>query len=303
MSLALILALAMILDAALGEPRQLWSRVSHPTVVMGHLIGAADARFNHGPFRQIKGAVTLAALVLGAWIAGWLIAQLGGVVTAIAAAILLSHRSLVEHVEAVARALRQSLAEGRRAVAQIAGRDTAQMDQADISRAAIESAARNVSDEVIAPVFWFLIAGLPGMLVYKMVNTADSMIGDRTPRHVEFGRAAARFDDLLNLAPSRLTALMIWTLHPPRGDWSDIATDAAKHRSPNAGWPEAAMARAIDTALSGPRSCNGTREEFSFVHPRGTQDAGPAQILAATSVLWRLWASMLAALLVLAVLL
>lgn len=303
MSLALILALAMILDAALGEPRWVWSRVSHPAVVMGNLIAAADARFNHGPFRQIKGAVTLVALVLGAWITGWLIAQLGGVITAIATAILLSHRSLVAHVEAVARGLRQSLAEGRRAVAQIVGRDTAQMDQADVSRAAIESAAENVSDGVIAPLFWFLIAGLPGMMVYKMVNTADSMIGYRTPRHAEFGWAAARLDDLLNLAPARLTALMIWALHPPRSDWSGIATDAAKHRSPNAGWPEAAMARAIDTALSGPRSYHGTREDFPFVHPRGTQDAGPAQILAATSVLWRLWASMLAALLVLAVLL
>jgi len=139
-------------------------------------------------------------------------------------------------------------------------------------------------------------------MVYKMVNTADSMIGYRTPRHEAFGWAAARLDDLLNLAPARLTALMIWALHPPRADWAEIATDAAKHRSPNAGWPEAAMARAIDTALSGPRSYHGTREDFPFVHPRGTQDAGPTQIFAATSVLWRLWAGVLAAVLILAML-
>ena len=215
------------------------------------------------------------------------------------AAILLAQKSLVQHVEAVGDALRLSLSQGRRAVAMIVGRDTAALDEPAVARAAIESAAENLSDGVIAPAFWFLIGGLPGILIYKITNTADSMIGHRTPRHEEFGWAAARFDDLLNLIPARLTALLIALAH----GWLDpapILRDAPLHRSPNAGWPEAAMAVVLNVALSGPRSYHGEMREFPWVWPEGRRDIGPDAVDAACAALWRAWALMLAGVAVIA---
>ncbi|MEY4984906.1 MAG: hypothetical protein RIR62_3172 [Pseudomonadota bacterium] len=293
---ATLLIPALLLDAALGEPRWLWDRYPHPAVLMGRLIGWADRRFNAGPFRRAKGAAVMAALGLGALALGWAIAALPdfGLLEVIVAAILLAQRSLVDHVRAVGDALRLSLGDGRRAVSMIVGRDTAAMTPSDVSRAAIESAAENLSDGIVAPAFWFLILGLPGILLYKITNTADSMIGHRTPRHEEFGWAAARFDDLLNLIPARLTALLIALSH----GWTDpapVLRDAPLHRSPNAGWPEAAMAQVLDVALSGPRSYHGERREFPWVHPEGRREIGPDQIDAACSALWRAWGLMLAA--------
>ncbi len=186
--------------------------------------------------------------------------------------------------------LRLSLPGGRRAVSMIVGRDTATLDAPGISRAAIESAAENLSDGVIAPAFWFLIAGLPGLMLYKITNTADSMIGHRTPRHEQFGWAAARLDDLLNLIPARLTALLIALTH----GWTDprpILRDAPLHRSPNAGWPEAAMAVVLNIALSGPRAYHGEMRDFPWVWTEGRRDPGPDQIDAACSALWRTWAA------------
>ena len=169
------------------------------------------------------------------------------------------------------------------------------MDGPAVARAAIESGAENLSDGVIAPAFWFLIGGLPAMLAYKAINTADSMIGYRTPRHAEFGWAAARFDDVLNLIPARLTALLlcIGARHWP--DWRALAHDARTHRSPNAGWPEAAMARALGIALSGPRSYHGQMRNFPWVNATGKRDAGPAQIGQAVRLLWRAWGLMVLA--------
>jgi adenosylcobinamide-phosphate synthase len=175
----------------------------------------------------------------------------------------------------------------------IVGRDTAAMDGPAVSRAAIESAAENFSDGVVAPAFWMLVAGLPGILVYKAVNTADSMIGHRTPRYEAFGWAAARLDDVLNLIPARLTAGLIWLTRPRTGVWSAIIRDARLHRSPNAGWPEAAMARVLDVALSGPRSYHGETRAYPWVHPDGRMDIGPTEIDAAVAVLWRTWAILL----------
>ena len=286
---------AMLLDAALGEPRWLWSRWPHPAVLMGRLIGRADQRFNDGAARRVKGVAVMAVLVLGAWALGHMIAAIpdGGVLEVIVAAILLAQKSLVQHVQAVGDALRLSLGQGRRAVAMIVGRDTAALEEPAVARAAIESAAENLSDGVIAPAFWFLIGGLPGILIYKTTNTADSMIGHRTPRHEEFGWAAARFDDLLNLIPARLTALLIALAH----GWLDarpILRDAPLHRSPNAGWPEAAMAVVLDIALSGPRSYHGEMRDFPWVWPEGRRDIGPDAVDAAVSALWRAWALMLA---------
>ncbi len=283
------LALAMILDALFGEPRWLWDRVPHPAVLMGRAVDAADRRLNTGEDRRIRGIVAVAGLVVVAAAGGWVLSLLWPV-EVLAAAILLAQRSLADHVRAVADALRLSVGDGRLAVAQIVGRDTAAMDPPDVARAAIESAAENLSDGVIAPLFWFAVAGLPGMVAYKMVNTADSMIGHRTPRHEAFGWAAARLDDVLNLIPARLTALMISMVVPRRGSAGVILRDAPLHRSPNAGWPEAAMAAGLDIALSGPRSYHGETRDYPFVHAEGVRDIGADDIDRAVLALWRVWA-------------
>jgi len=293
----LTLTLALLLDAALGEPRWLWSRVIHPAVATGRAIGWADARFNTGPAvaRRRRGILLCLALCASAGATGWLISALpfGPLWEALAVAILLCQRSLADHVRAVAGALRLSVGDGRMAVAMIVGRDTAGMDRPAVARAAIESAAENFSDGVVAPVFWYGVAGLPGILIFKAVNTADSMIGYRTPRHGAFGWAAARLDDVLNWIPARLTALLFVLTE---GTWRaarGVPRDAGLHRSPNAGWPEAAMAVALGVALAGPRSYEGERRDFPFVHPEGRRDAGPDDIEAAIRVLWRAWAVVL----------
>lgn len=288
---AAIVAIAMALDAAFGEPEALWRRLPHPAVLMGRLIGAADRRLNSGSSRRLKGAALMLALCLGAWWTGHVIENLpfGAVFTILIGAILLAQKSLVQHVKAVATGLRTSLEAGRQSVAMIVGRDTSQMESPAVSRAAIESAAENLSDGVIAPVFWFLVAGLPGLLVYKITNTADSMIGYRTARHAEFGWAAARFDDLVNWIPARLTAVLIAVATGKITAWPKIRRDAPLHRSPNAGWPEAAMAIALDTSLSGPRSYDGKMSDFPWVWPEGRRNAGPKDIDASVKILWRVW--------------
>lgn len=285
------LILAMLLDAWLGEPRWLWSRLPHPAVLMGRLIGWADARFNQGGARRLKGACVMAALGLGALGLGAALASFGPVVEVIVAAILIAQRSLVDHVKAVADGLRRGLAAGRGAVAMIVSRDTGAMDDSAVARAAIESAAENMSDGVVAPLFWFAVAGLPGLILYKITNTADSMIGYRTPRHGAFGWAAARFDDLLNLLPARGTALLIALTQAGWRDWRGIVADARLHRSPNAGWPEAAMARALGIALSGPRAYDGRMQDFPFVNAAGRKPLQAQDIDAAVRVLWRVWAA------------
>lgn len=299
---ASILTAALLLDAALGEPRTIWSRWPHPAVLMGRAVGWMDTRLNQGESRRARGVLAMAALGLGAILLGNLIHALPdcGLIEVLVVAILLAQKSLVEHVRAVGDGLRMSIGEGRRAVARIVGRDTAAMDQPAIARAAIESAAENLSDGVIAPAFWYLLGGLPGLLLYKITNTADSMIGHRTPRHEAFGWAAARLDDLLNLIPARLTAALIALAHGRRDAARPILRDAPLHRSPNAGWPEAAMAVVLNTALSGPRSYNGQMRDFPWVFPEGGRNPGPAQIDLACRALWRAWGLMLAIVAVLA---
>ncbi len=302
MSAAAMLAIALVLDAVLGEPKWLWSRVPHPTVTMGGAVNWLDRQLNTGNHRHLKGAVTATLLVAVAWLAARLISTLPGapVIEILLAAALLSHRSLVDHVRNVASALRVSLDEGRSAVAHIVGRDTAALDQPAIARAAIESAAENFSDGVIAPAFWFLLLGLPGLLVYKIINTADSMIGYKTPRHADFGFATARLDDALNLIPARLTALLIAAVHLRPDAWPIIVRDAPLHRSPNAGWPEAAMAFCLNVSLAGPRAYAGQLQDFPLVHPEGRQDLGPPNIDAAATALWRTWALALGIVIILA---
>jgi adenosylcobinamide-phosphate synthase len=304
MSQAGLLLAALLLDAALGEPRWLWSRLPHPAVLLGRAVAWLDRHLNRGAARRLKGSLGFAGLALAALALGGAVQALpgGGVPEVVLAAILLAQRSLAEHVRAVARGLRRGLAPGRAAVAMIVGRDVAALDRAGVARAAIESAAENFSDGVVAPAFWYLVGGLPGLLLYKLTNTADSMIGYRTPRHEAFGWAAARFDDALNWIPARLTAALIAAVFASRRAWAVVRRDARLHRSPNAGWPEAAMAGVLDVALAGPRSYGGRMRAYPFVHAAGRRDIGPAEIEAAVRVLWRGWAGLLALVAVLALL-
>jgi adenosylcobinamide-phosphate synthase len=295
------LVLAMVLDAIFGEPKWLWDRVPHPAIVMGRVVAKLDAALNN----KTRGAGVLAVVVLvgAALVVGLIMAALPGIwAEVIVGATLIAQRSLVQHVQRVADALRLSVSDGRGAVAMIVGRDVRGMDGPAVARGAIESAAENLSDGVIAPVFWFAVAGLPGLLVYKIVNTADSMIGYRTEKYEAFGWAAAKFDDVLNWIPARLTALLIWTGAEQKASWRDIIDDAALHRSPNAGWPEAAMAPALGVSLSGPRSYDGMREEFPWVNPDGRKDAGPNDVDRAIGLLWKAWAMTLAVAVVIALL-
>ena len=289
MTTAGVLLCALVLDALLGEPRWLWSRAPHPAVLMGNLISWCDKRFNSDGLLRLKGSLVMLSLGVFAILLGALISKFGWALEIIIVAILIAQKSLVEHVAAVATALRQSTENGRASVAMIVGRDTADMDDPAIARSAIESAAENLSDGVIAPAFWFLIGGLPLLLLYKITNTADSMIGYSTPRHEAFGWAAARFDDLLNLIPARLTALLIALPYGLLSKLPEIRKEALKHRSPNAGWPEAAMARALGVAVSGPRSYEGALRDFPFVNETGRKSLSANDIEAACRALWVTW--------------
>ncbi|MEL7179064.1 MAG: adenosylcobinamide-phosphate synthase CbiB [Pseudomonadota bacterium] len=284
------LVFGMLLDALLGEPKWLWSRVQHPAVLMGRLIGWCDQNFNKGDNKRLMGVLTIGGLCTATGALGWIIQLAPGyILDVIVLAILLAQKSLIDHVQAVGDALRLSLGDGRRSVAMIVGRDTKDMDASAVSRSAIESAAENLSDGVIAPIFWFAMAGLPGLLIYKITNTADSMIGYRTQKHAAFGWAAARLDDLLNLIPARLTALLIWTV-TSRPNPKAIIKEAPLHCSPNAGWPEAAMAHGLDIALSGPRSYDGKVRDYPFVNADGERTLGPDDIDRSVKVLWKTWA-------------
>lgn len=283
------LVFAMLLDAIFGEPRFLWDRLPHPAVLMGRLVAFLDRTLNMGNDRKSKGVLALAILCFSAAVLGSVLSQLGWVIEIIIAAILLAQKSLVDHVKAVATGLRISIAQGRFAVSMIVSRDTKDMTESQIARAAIESAAENFSDGVIAPAFWFLIGGLPAMLVYKFVNTADSMIGYKTKKYLEFGWASARFDDVLNWIPARISMLLIVAFAKQPINLKAIISEAKQHKSPNAGWPEAAMARAIDVALAGPRSYDGKLQQLPWVNETGRQSITANDVDSATRILWRAW--------------
>ena len=295
---ALILLAALALDAVFGDPDWLWRRAPHPVVLIGRLIGWLDRQFNQGTdatFNRIVGAVSLLFVTLTAAGIGILIHRLGGIhpaflaVEIVAVAVLLAQRSLYDHVRAVFDAFNAGgLPAARQAVSLIVGRDPDALDEAGVSRAAIETTAENFSDGVVAPALYYLIFGLPGILAYKAVNTADSMIGHRTPRHEAFGWAAARLDDLLNLMPARLSGLLVvvgaaLTGSNARAAWDAMKRDAKNHRSPNAGWPEAAMAGALGVALAGPRLYASGPVEDAWMNEGGRRDAQPADILKSAS--------------------
>lgn len=265
-----LLVIALGLDAAFGWPDALYRAIRHPVVWIGALIGLLDRSLNRPAWRvwqrQMAGIIALLILLVicagtAAVISVFLRAlPWGWLIEGLLAASLIAQHSLYDHVAAVARGLEQDgLAGGRRAVAMIVGRDPESLDEAGVSRAAIESLAENFSDGVVAPAFWLALFGLPGIVLYKAANTADSMIGHRNDKYRAFGWAAARFDDLLNLPASRLSALllilaaMITPKASPADAFAAVERDAGQHKSPNAGWPEAAMAGALGLKLAGPR--------------------------------------------------
>jgi adenosylcobinamide-phosphate synthase len=268
---------ALAIEAAFGFPDILYRRIGHPVGWIGALIARCDRAWNRREFsfqrRRMLGLGTLLLLLVASGFSGmaiFLLARhfLAGfaptLVCGAVASTLLAQRSLDAHVRAVADALEQEGIEaGRHAVSMIVGRDTASLDEAGVGRAAIESLAENFSDGVVAPLFWLLIAGLPGVFSYKAINTADSMIGHKSDRYLAFGWSSARLDDLVNLPASRLSALWLVLASAalpglsPQGAIAAVWRDASRHRSPNAGWPEAAMAGALGLRLAGPRAYDG----------------------------------------------
>jgi adenosylcobinamide-phosphate synthase len=306
MSHLAVLLLALVLDRLVGDPDWLWRRISHPVVIFGHAIGFAERHFNRpsdpAATRRRKGKIAIAALMLAAALFGLGLARLlgglgvaGMVLEVIVVAVFLAQKSLADHVAAVATGLRvDGLAGGRRAVSMIVGRDPEALDEAGVSRASIESLAENFSDGIVAPVLWYAILGLPGLLAYKMLNTADSMIGHLNERYRDYGRGAARLDDLANWPAARLSAMLIAAgagLVKGRGAMRRSAelalTDSGLHRSPNAGWPEAAMAGGLGLALAGPRHYGGELVMEASLNGSGSRQAGASDILEAISVFLR----------------
>jgi adenosylcobinamide-phosphate synthase len=310
-----ILLLALLIDAAIGYPGPIFRRIGHPVTWIGALIAALDRHLNKERFspglRRFAGACALACIIIitagGALLVQTVLRSLplGSLLEAAAASSLFASRSLFEHIRDVANALeRGGLEAGRRAVSRVVGRDPESLDVHGVARAAVESLAENASDGVVAPAFWFAVLGLPGLAAYKAINTADSMIGHRTPRHQAFGWASARLDDLVNLPASRLTAslfVLAALFLPRRGNTALPAVnavrsafrDARRHRSPNAGWPESAIAGALGLRLAGPRSYGGVKVEDAYMG-NGRAEADATDIRRALRLAAIAWALMLA---------
>ncbi|MQB11260.1 cobalamin biosynthesis protein CobD [Agrobacterium sp. ICMP 6402] len=278
--------LSLVIERLTGYPDWLFNRIGHPVTWIGSLIALLDKKWNResASFSQRKAAGVAALVVFAgltvilAWSAQSLLLLLpfGLLAVAILGASLPAQKSLEQHVEAVATALeREGVEGGRKAVSMIVGRDPQKLDEAAICRAAIESLAENFSDGIVAPALWLGLLGLPGGAAYKAINTADSMIGHRSPRHEAFGWASARLDDLVNLPASRLSGVLFVVAAffvkgaSPKGAIAAIRRDAHHHRSPNAGWPEAALAGALGFALAGPRSYGGQMIDAGFMGEGG----------------------------------
>lgn len=301
--LFIILPLALMLDALCGDFPWLFARIGHPVVWVGALISWFERRLNRPGRRPgdlvLRGTVTSLAVIAAACAFGGavqLISAAGGafmMAEALLVAVLIAQKGLYQHVRAVSVALKKDgLSGGRRAVAMIVGRNPETLDQAGVSRAAIESCAENFSDGVVAPLFWYVLAGPVGICAYKAINTLDSMIGHRNDRYLYFGRFAARLDDAANFLPARLAggiiclAAFLGTGTRGRDAWRTLLADAGKHKSPNAGWQEAAFAGALGLSLAGPRQY-GTETVNDPPIGSGRREAGPKDIDRALSLfLW-----------------
>ena len=275
---------ALVLDALIGWPEAVYRRISHPVVWLGGLIAALDRRWNRGTGRILRGTLAALLVIVAAAMPAILLTgalaplPFGPVLLGVLAWPLVASRSLHDHVAAVARPLAMGdMPAARAAVAMIVGRDLDDRPE-PIARAALESLAENSSDGVVAPILWAAIAGLPGIAAYKAINTLDSKIGHMSPRHALFGRFAAKLDDLVNLPASRLTGLLIVAAAGSARAWRVMRRDAGRHRSPNAGWPEAAMAGALGERLSGPRSYGGVETPEPWLN-EGARDPDAADLM------------------------
>lgn len=291
----LLLLLGLALDVVIGDPRWFYRYVPHPVAFFGMFIAGLEKFVNRETLapaaKRLFGVFTILALLGISGIIGYGLAELsaglpyGWALEGLCIFVFVAQRDLFSHVHAVASALKNDgLEAGRTAVSQIVGRDPAALDQPAVCRAALESLAENFSDGVVAPVFWYLVAGLPGLLAYKALNTADSMIGHRSERYRDFGWASARLDDVANYLPARLAALCIYlgaVVIPGAKASSAMRAafrDAGKHKSVNAGWPEAAMAGALGLRFAGPRTYDGVLIEDAWMG-NGRADAGPDDIV------------------------
>ena len=295
MGFAGAMAVAMAVDALVGWPSWLFAWIGHPVTWLGRLIAAVDAGWNRAAdppaLRRVAGIAGALLVIALAAALGWAIqvmlpsGWIGSVLVGVLAWPLVALRSLHDHVAAVATPLLAAdVAGAREAVSRIVGRDPAALDEAGIERAAIESLAENTSDGIVAPLFWGALFGLPGIVGYKAINTLDSMIGHRSERHEAFGWAAARIDDVANLIPARLTGFLFVLLSSRRSQaLSCMMRDARRHRSPNAGWPEAAMAGALGIRLSGPRIYHGSITAEPWLN-EAARDPSAVDIVAALAV-------------------
>lgn len=267
---ALVICAAMLLDALIGDPPWLYRYLPHPVAVLGRLIALLDGKLNRPNRsrinRTVRGALVMLVVTGLATAVGWGLHQglvqmpHGWLVEALVVSVLLAGRGLFDHVRQVARALdRDGLAEGRRMLSRIVSRKTDNLDRHGVARASIETLSENYSDALVAPVFWYLLLGLPGICACKAINTLDSMVGYRTEHHEAFGFASARADDAMNYLPARLSGLLVVlaaALTPgarPLAAFRIMIKFARRHKSPNAGWPEAAFAGALNIAIGGPR--------------------------------------------------
>ena len=265
--------MALLVEGLVGYPAALQARIGHPVQWMGALITFLDEGLNDPEAtpsgNRLNGVIALLALIFCCTMPAYIVARLlnllpyGWVLNMLLATAFIAQKSLGDHVQAVADALPHSLADARVAVSKIVGRDPEQLNESGVAKAALETLAENASDGVVAPVFWLALFGLPGLVAYKAINTADSMIGHKSEKYLNFGWAAARLDDVINLPASRLTGALFSLAafthgkQAARNAWDAMWRDAGKHNSPNAGWPEAAMAGALSLQFGGPRSYQG----------------------------------------------
>lgn len=274
-------ALALLIERLFGYPKQLYDRISHPVEWIGTILAKLETLLYEPEAEALQARlrglaallvllfiVVLPAVLIGSFLSTF---KFGWIIEALLATALIAQHSLYEHVSAVGRGLDTSLIEGRKAVAKIVGRDPAALDESGVVKGALESLAENTSDGIVAPLFWYVLLGLPGIVAYKAINTADSMIGHKSERYIYFGWAAARLDDFINLPASRMTGLLFVSA----AAWNDsergklamqaMWRDASKHQSPNAGWPESALAASLGVKFGGPRSYAGTRVDLPWM--------------------------------------
>ncbi len=276
-----LVALALVLEYFVGYPQVLFKTIGHPVQWIGKLITYLDEGLNDPDLedhdQRNHGIFAVFALCLAVGIPAYVVATFlsylayGWIVNVALATTMIAQKSLRDHVNAVARTLPQSIIDARKQVGKIVGRDPNALDESGVAKAALESLAENTADGITAPIFWYAIAGLPGIVIYKAINTADSMIGHKSEKYLHFGWAAAKLDDLVNLPASRLTGLLFaaaaWFTSKSRAQaaLTSMWRDANKHQSPNAGWPEAAMAGALDLKFGGPRQYDGEKVELAYM--------------------------------------